>query len=56
MSLKKNKTANRTHFTTNEGIVVVKTESTGPTLFPEKHARANEILKKAKLLPPLTKK
>ena len=59
MAMKKNKktsSTKRTYFITDEGVVVFKTITDGPTSFPEKLARANEFLKKAKLLPPVTKK
>ena len=36
-----------------EGSVIIKVVSNSPTRFPEKIARANEILIKAKLLPPV---
>lgn len=40
------------YFDEEEGIIV-KIVSNTPTLFPEKLAEANRILKKAKLLPPV---
>lgn len=59
MSLKKKKItfpSKRTYFITNEEEAVFKTILDDATNFPKKLARANEVLKKAKLLPPLTKK
>lgn len=45
-----------TYFFDEKGVVLGKTVSDGPTKFPEKLAKANEILKKATLLPPFNKK
>jgi hypothetical protein len=39
-----------TYFIDKNGVIVFKTISNNPTLFPKKLARANEILRKATLL------
>ncbi|NII25986.1 hypothetical protein HB364_12900 [Pseudoflavitalea sp. X16] len=48
--------AKRIHLTDEEKIVFKGILDDATYNFPQKLARANEILKKAKLLPPVTKK